>query len=120
MPGKKPSAKDLKLFDAQLRLMLGVLSGDIDSLQADALGDGERAEMQGDEGEGYSVELSLELLQHDENTQQEILDAIDRINKGTYGKCVDCDIWLLKDRLRAVPHARRCIGCQRQAEEDAR
>lgn len=118
MPGKKLSDKDLQTFDAQLRMMLGVLQGDIDHLQADALGDGERPEAQGDEGEAYFAELSLELLQRDEQTAQAILEAIDRISAGTYGRCEDCESWLMKDRLRAMPHAKRCIECQRKAEAE--
>ncbi|MFT7667723.1 MAG: RNA polymerase-binding transcription factor DksA [Planctomycetota bacterium] len=116
MPGKKLSPKDLELFDAQLRLLLGVLNGDMDHLKAETLGDARHVELQGDEGEGYSVEFSLELLQRDEKTAQELLDAIDRIKTGTYGRCDVCENWLLKDRLRAMPHAVRCIGCQREAE----
>jgi len=118
MPGKKLTAKDLKHFEAQLRLMLSVLQGDIDHLQADALGNGERQDLQGDEGDGYNVEFSLELLEHDEQTAQDVLEALERVEGGTYGRCEECDSWLMKDRLRAMPHARRCIACQRQAEAE--
>ena len=47
----------LSLFEAQLRMMLGVLTGDIHSLQDEALNSG------GDGDEGYFQEFSLELLQ---------------------------------------------------------
>ncbi len=116
MPGKKLSSKDLKHFEVQLTMMLTILEGDIGHLQAGALGDGQRPDAQGDEGEGYAVEFSLELLQHDEETAQDVRDALARVTSGTYGKCEDCSHWLLKDRLRAMPHARRCIGCQRGVE----
>lgn len=112
MPGKKPSPKDLSLFDAQLRMMLGVLTGDIDSLQDEALTPGDS-----DEGEGYFQEFSLELLQRDESTVQEVLDALDRLRAGEFGKCEMCDGWILKERLKAMPHARHCIECQREFEK---
>lgn len=118
MPGKKLSPTDLKHFDAQLRLMYTVLRGDMEHLQSEALGDGQRPEPQGDEGEGYAAEFSLELLQRDEKTAQDVIDALTRIEGGTYGRCHDCENWLLKDRLRAMPHARRCIDCQRAAEAE--
>ena len=118
MPGKKLSDSDLKHFEAQLRMMLSVLQGDIDHLQADALGDGERPEQQGDEGDGYNAEFSLELLQHDEQTASHVLEALARVEDGTYGRCEDCDHWLKKDRLRAMPHAKRCIDCQRKIEAE--
>jgi DnaK suppressor protein len=116
MPGKKLSDDDLKHFDGQLRIMLTVLHGDMEHLQVDALGDGQRVELQGDEGEGYAAEFSLELLQRDEKTAQDVIDAIARLETGTFGRCTDCENWLMKDRLRAMPHARRCISCQREAE----
>lgn len=117
MPGKKLSTSDLKHFDGQLRLMWSVLQGDMQHLQKDALGDGQRPEVQGDEGDGYAAEFSLELLQRDEQTADAVLDALKRLEAGTYGRCSDCENWLVKDRLRAMPHARRCITCQREAEK---
>lgn len=119
MPGKKLSNQDLQHFEAQLRIMLTALEGDIDHLQAGALGDGGRHEVQGDEGEGYAAEFSLELLQYDEETLSIVREALQRIAEGTYGRCEDCEQWLRKDRLRAMPHARRCITCQRAAEAEA-
>ena len=118
MPGRKPTSKDLKFFEAQLRVMLQVLSGDIDRLQKDALGGESPSEMQGDEGKGYAVEFSLELLQRDEGAVQEVIEALDRIATGAFGSCEMCEAWLLKDRLRAMPHARHCIDCQRRLEAD--
>jgi DnaK suppressor protein len=119
MVGKKLTSKDLKHFEAQLRMMLMALQGDIDNLQAGALGDGQRAEIQGDEGDGYAAEFSLELLEHDEQTAQDVRDALERVSDGTYGQCEDCEDWVVKERLRAMPHARRCIDCQRAAEAEA-
>jgi DnaK suppressor protein len=119
MPGKKLSTQDLDHFSAQLRMMLTALEGDIDHLQAGTLGPDARPETQGDEGEGYAAEFSLELLQHDEETLTGVRDAIRRIEGGAYGRCEACGQWLVKDRLRAMPHARRCIACQRQAEAES-
>ncbi len=114
MPGRKPTAEDLALFQSQLQAMLGLINGDIHQLQEDlASSDGEH---QGDEGERYFQGFNLELLQHDESTVQEILDAMDRIADGTFGRCGKCASWIRKDRLRAVPHAMNCIECQRGAE----
>ncbi len=116
MPGKKPTAKDLEFFKSQLGIMMGLLNGDIDRLQIDALGDGNRNELQGDEGESYAVEFSLELLERDESALQEVIAALKRIEAGSYGRCQTCDSWIVKDRLRAIPYARNCIGCQRASE----
>ena len=43
-------------------------------------------------------------------------EALRRIEKGDYGKCVGCGKQISYDRLKAVPHARFCIECK-SAEE---
>jgi DnaK suppressor protein len=43
-------------------------------------------------------------------------DALQRIDAGTYGTCVDCGRAIAARRLDATPHAARCLSCQRRAE----
>ena len=43
-------------------------------------------------------------------------EALQRIEKGTYGQCTVCGKQIGKSRLQAVPHARMCIECK-SAEE---
>ena len=43
-------------------------------------------------------------------------EALRRIEKGDYGKCVGCGKQISYARLKAVPHARFCIECK-SAEE---
>ena len=43
--------------------------------------------------------------------------ALDRMRKGTYGQCHQCDKMISKPRLEAVPHARLCIECKSAEEE---
>ncbi len=38
--------------------------------------------------------------------------ALERIDKGEYGKCENCGKLISDDRLSAVPHARFCIACK--------
>jgi DnaK suppressor protein len=38
------------------------------------------------------------------------------LDEGTYGICEDCEVPISQGRLRALPFARRCVDCQRQAE----
>lgn len=38
--------------------------------------------------------------------------AIERIDKGEYGKCENCGKQISDDRLSVVPHARFCIACK--------
>jgi len=38
-------------------------------------------------------------------------NALERIEKGTYGKCVNCGEDIGEDRLKAFPAAENCIKC---------
>lgn len=41
-----------------------------------------------------------------------VLDALDRISRGTYGTCADCGSPIPEGRLDARPEASRCVKCQ--------
>ena len=41
--------------------------------------------------------------------------ALEAIDAGTYGICVDCGEEISEGRLRALPDAVRCVPCQRVA-----
>jgi DnaK suppressor protein len=42
--------------------------------------------------------------------------ALQRLDDGEYGRCVDCGNELPADRLEAKPEAARCMSCQAKAE----
>jgi DnaK suppressor protein len=44
-------------------------------------------------------------------------EALRRIQKGTYGRCVQCGVQINVERLKVVPHARLCIQCKSLEEE---
>lgn len=100
--------------------MVSVLSGDIGNLEEEALGSSESNKdgLRDGGSDGYNLEFSLQLLERDESTMRELLEALDRIEKGTFGCCTACEGWIKKDRLMMVPHARLCIECQRKEEEE--
>jgi len=54
-----------------------------------------------------------------DNAQQvltEIDAALQRIDDGTYGTCVNCGRQIPRERLEASPWASLCIDCKRRAE----
>lgn len=117
---KKPTPQELEEFDKVLRHMLSVLTGDIQDLENEALGEGQNAKSNSEDGgEAYFQELSLDLLQRDEKTVGEIADALGRLGDGSFGRCEACAKWIRKTRLVAMPHARNCIDCQREQENGA-
>ena len=42
---------------------------------------------------------------------QKIKAAIERIDAGSYGKCVDCGNQINPERLRVRPHSTRYVDC---------
>lgn len=44
----------------------------------------------------------------------EIEAALQRIDDGTYGICVECGEPITPGRLEILPYATRCVGCQSQ------
>jgi RNA polymerase-binding protein DksA len=67
----------------------------------------------------------MELLQDLDNAAvhraiEEIRDidsALQRIEDGTYGQCIDCSLPIGYKRLEAFPTAKRCLPCQEQYEK---
>jgi len=118
---KKLSADEIDSFTNLLRALRRQLSGDIDDLEQDAFAtDGERSSVDDPANSGtdsYSQAFSLELLARDEAILAEIDDALERVRSGTYGRCETCGVWLPRSRLRAMPHARLCVACQRALEK---
>lgn len=62
------------------------------------------------EVEEYADNLALE--NNLEGQLKEVTEALERIEKGTYGYCDNCGQMMSLERLRAYPAARKCIRCQ--------
>jgi DnaK suppressor protein len=75
----------------------------------------------------FEQDFSLGVMERDQDALQEIEAALKRIEKGTYGLCEACVAegkppsrsGIPKTRLKAVPHARNCVACERKREEFA-
>ncbi|MCW2544715.1 MAG: transcriptional regulator, TraR/DksA family [Frankiales bacterium] len=46
----------------------------------------------------------------------EALAALERLDSGTYGTCIDCSTTIVQDRLAFRPEAARCLSCQEAFE----
>ncbi|WP_349408268.1 TraR/DksA family transcriptional regulator [Pseudalkalibacillus sp. SCS-8] len=65
----------------------------------------------------YEHEKELTLKESDEELLDEINQALQRIENGTYGKCVDTGEEISYERLKAVPYAKRTIDAQRKYDK---
>ena len=56
------------------------------------------------------------LLEVAQQQRRQVIEALQRIDEGTYGLCVVCGTPLPEGRLEARPEAARCVSCQAKAE----
>jgi len=64
----------------------------------------------------YELQVLSRLSQKEQDKLEEINAALQRIEEGTYGKCVVCGKPIEEKRLLAIPEAKKCIKCK-AAEE---
>ncbi len=60
--------------------------------------------------------VDVALLEIEAASLQSIVEALRRVDEGTYGTCTDCGGVIASERLLALPFASRCVRCQ-EAEE---
>jgi RNA polymerase-binding protein DksA len=66
--------------------------------------------------ENYDQEFTLELIENEQGTLEQVLAALGRIDAGTFGRCQECGEPIAKSRLQALPYTRHCIQCARAME----
>jgi DnaK suppressor protein len=57
------------------------------------------------------------LLEAAEDQRVQIRAALQRLEEGTYGTCLDCGQQISEARLGVRPEAARCVDCQTKAED---
>jgi DnaK suppressor protein len=118
---------ELTQFKKVLMRKRDLLSGNVNALESQALRHS-RQDASGDlsnmpihmadiGSDNFEQEFTLGLIENEEEMLRDINDAIDRIEEGTFGKCEVCGKVIHKKRLKAIPHARMCIACQRDQEQ---
>jgi DnaK suppressor protein len=65
----------------------------------------------------YTREFLYTLTDGERGTLLHIDDALNRIDEGTYGSCVNCNVAMTEKRLNAVPWAPYCLDCQELSEK---
>jgi DnaK suppressor protein len=63
--------------------------------------------------------LALYSLTQNWETASLVQEALERVERGTYGVCQECDEEISPKRLAALPWAKYCIRCQEQADKMA-
>ena len=68
----------------------------------------------------YTREFLFELGNGDRRLLKEVMEALKKLDQGSFGACERCNELIGEKRLEALPFARYCINCQRAVEEEER
>jgi DnaK suppressor protein len=122
-PAPALTKEELQEFRQLLLAKKRDLLGDLTGMTAEASGagpgepSGPRPELPKFADESDDREITIGLLASERALLQEIADALERIDKGTYGVCLGAGEQIGKSRLRARPWAKYCIACARTMEQ---
>src|SRR6266481_5332793 len=68
--------------------------------------------------DNFEQENTLNLLANEEQMLVEITAALERIDRGTFGRCEECEGEILpKARLKELPYTRYCVDCARKLDQ---
>ncbi len=122
----KLNSKERKEFREMLLGRRSLLLGDLHHMQDNALNKSGAASsgqlsmvpyhMADVATDNFEHEFTLGLIENEEEELREIDEALDRLEKDTYGICESCIKSIPKARLKIIPYARLCIGCKRDEE----
>jgi DnaK suppressor protein len=72
----------------------------------------------GDQASSSTLEILNKSLQDNEfDEYNRIVQALTKIDDGTYGICIDCNEPIPEKRLKYYPNAARCLVCQEMYED---
>lgn len=63
------------------------------------------------------IDLDNAMVHRDVEEIRQIEAALERIDRGEYGNCIDCGLAIEFERLQVFPSAKRCLPCQGQHEK---
>ena len=112
---------DIEKYRKALLSLKSRLSGTVTGMRKEALekDDAPSVDHLADHGtDHFDQDLTLALLENEQETIQAIDEALGRLEDGSYGSCESCAKPISKARLDAIPHARLCLACQEAAESD--
>ncbi|HUE84340.1 MAG TPA: TraR/DksA family transcriptional regulator [Pyrinomonadaceae bacterium] len=98
-----------KLLDRRESLVGQVQQAELYSRERDAEATQDPADMAAN---AYTKELLVSMSDNDRKLLKLIDEALERIEVGSYARCVHCGDALPERRLDAVPWARLCVRCQ--------
>lgn len=119
---------DMKLYRERLLALRARLRGDVTTMANSALRK-TRLDLAGDlssmpihmaelGSDNFEQEFTLSLMETEEDTLEAIESALERVEEGVYGTCVECSGVISKRRLNAIPYTSLCIKCAEAQEKN--
>jgi len=115
---KKLTDKQSKEYEAMLLRLRDEISRQIAYLRGASLTRSDEVNPEEDGSDAFERQLALKLASNEGDAIFEIDEALQRIKEDTYGVCQDCGCIISPARLKALPFARRCVGCKAVAEKN--
>jgi DnaK suppressor protein len=117
------STEQRQALREQLQQRAKVLGGELRDVSAErqsagpAKRPGDTPDDAGDQGEQVQRDEVREAEQNRDAAELADIDAaLQRLDSGRYGECVDCGVDIPLARLQAQPAAARCVACQEKLE----
>lgn len=116
--GKKVrSKKELAVIEAMLLDRKAELEEQLRQLYEEK-GDDGQVQDPGDQAISAIFESLKSSLQDSEVSEYHMINkALEKLKKGEYGLCIDCNEPISAKRLESYPNAQRCVLCQEVFEE---
>jgi DnaK suppressor protein len=68
--------------------------------------------------DNFEQDVTLNLIESEEEELREIDSALERIKSGTFGRCERCRKFIPRTRLKILPYARMCVACKQVQETE--
>ena len=112
---------DLPTVKARLEQMLSELDSSTSTLQGENVNDSSELSHFDQHPADTASEIDdgnreAAILAHADDQREQVKAALERIEAGTYGTCIDCGQPLSEERLEARPEAARCVADQAKFE----
>jgi len=116
-PPGRPASRSHRQLKALLDLRRELLA-ELEHCRADLPGSGDRPSDVADKAiDKVSRTLAAATIEHLGHRIREVEAALERLEEGSYGICIDCGRRVSQARIRANPTARRCLKCQSSFEK---
>ena len=121
----KMKKADVKPFKEMLLQLRARLRGNVSSLADAALssngagkgGSSAVSNHMADMGsDTYEQNNTILLMNNEGESLTQIEGALERVEEGVYGVCLECETKIPKTRLKAIPYSPHCVKCASELE----